>query len=255
MPSDSTPARSAAFLALATSGPFPSVGLAILGSAHPPIDVVSLGAGAERGRGLTPAIAALLERHGLAPSQLAGIAVDVGPGSFTGSRVGVATAKGLAMACGIPLVAVSSLEALALAAGPASVPLLTMRDARSGEAYFALWTAAVESSEGRPLDDTPRPQRIARPSRGTAAAIRSTLEERGITKVIAVGEDAERLAITLPLTGLLAGCRTDAVGPEVVLRLALPRFLAGTVDDADSLAPLYMMPSTPEMRLTGERPA
>src|SRR5262245_7175415 len=117
MPVDSPPPRP--FLALATSRPFPALGLWLGRVDDPTIDVVALGQGAERGRGVTPAIAALLERRRLAPRDLAGIAVDLGPGSFTGSRVGVATAKGLALACGASVVGVSSLEALALVAGPA----------------------------------------------------------------------------------------------------------------------------------------
>jgi hypothetical protein len=70
--------------------------------------------------------------------------------------------------------------------------------------------------------------------------------------VIAVGEDAERLAITLPLAGLLAGVRTPTAGPEAVLAVALPRFRAGTTDDAAALAPSYLQPSTPEARLAAK---
>lgn len=212
-----------------------------------------LASGADRGRGVTPAIAALLAAHGLAPAALAGIAVDVGPGSFTGTRVGVATAKGFAVAHGTPVVAVGSLEALALTAGPARLPLLTLRDARNGEAYFALWHAPAAPSDGTPPGETPLPQRIARPARGPAAAVRAALEERGIAKAVLVGEDAERLAVTLPLTGVVAGVRTDPPSPEAVLRLAWRRFAAGTVDDADALAPLYLQPSTAEARLHGGR--
>lgn len=237
-------------LALAMSGPFPAVGLSVGGG---PVETVALGGGAERGRGVTKAIAALLARAGLEPAQLSGIAVDVGPGSFTGTRVGVATAKGFAIGRGTPLAGVSSLEALALVAGPSRLPLLTLRDARNGEAYFALWTAPPAPADGTPFDATPRPTRIARPARGPVAALRAALAERGLDKVVAVGEDAERLALTLPLTGVLAGVRTDPPTAEAVLRIAWPRFLAGTTDDPDALAPAYLQPSTPEQRLRAER--
>lgn len=238
-------------LALVTSGPFPAVGLSRPGGV---VDAVGLGGGADRGRGLLPAVDALLRRHGLRVADLDGIAVDVGPGSFTGSRIGVATAKGLSAARGTPLVGVSSLEALALAAGPARAPLLTLRDARNGEAYFAVWHAPAAAADGVPFDATPLPQRVARAARGPVAAIRAALEERGIPKVVAVGEDAERLAATLPLAGLLAGVRTDPPGAEAVLRVAWRRFVAGTHDDPDALAPHYLQPSTAEARLGGSAP-
>jgi tRNA threonylcarbamoyladenosine biosynthesis protein TsaB len=238
-------------VALATSGPHPAVGL---WTGEGPVETVALGARAERGRGVTTALADLLERRGLAPSDLTGVAVDVGPGSFTGVRVGVATAKSLAIALGIPVVGVSSLEALALAAGPCDTPVLALRDARAGEAYFALWRPPTTEAGSHPIAATPAPVRIARPARGTVAAIRLALEERGIPKAMAVGEDAERLAVTLGLGPVLAGVRTPDAGPEEVLRLAVRRFASGTTDDAEALAPAYLQPSTPERRLAGEEP-
>lgn len=215
--------------------------------------VLPLGDGAERGRGVTPAVDELLSRRGMGPKDLTGVAVDLGPGSFTGVRVGVATAKALATALAIPVVGVVSLEALVVAAGPAGTTILTLRDARAGEAYFGLW---------KPLEDPLAPgaplasplHRLMKPSRGRAVDVLAALSERGIERVIAVGEDAERLAVTLPLQGCLAGVRTPEAGPEAVLSVALPRFAAGTVDDPDALAPRYLQPSTPERRLAEGRP-
>ena len=238
-------------LALATSGPTAAVGLLLEDGT---VASSPLGSGAERGRGVTAAVDALLARHGVRPQDLEGIAVDRGPGSFTGVRVGVATAKGLALALGIPVVAVTSLEALALACGATGSHVLTLRDARAGEAYFALWRPIETDPSDHPVDATPAPSRLGKPARGRAAEIRAAIEERGLGKVLACGEDAERLAVTLPLAGLLLGVRTPIAGPEEVLRIAMPRFRAGTTDDADGLAPLYLQPSTPERRLTGELP-
>jgi tRNA threonylcarbamoyladenosine biosynthesis protein TsaB len=72
------------------------------------------------------------------------IAVGVGPGSFTGLRIGIATAKSLAQALGLELAGVGTLAALAAAAAPGSGgrPLVPVLDARRGEVFAALYDAA-----------------------------------------------------------------------------------------------------------------
>ena len=65
------------------------------------------------------------------------LAIGVGPGSFTGLRIGIATARALAQGRGLPLVGVSSLEALAR--GAAAPLVLAVLDARRGEAFAAAW--------------------------------------------------------------------------------------------------------------------
>jgi tRNA threonylcarbamoyl adenosine modification protein YeaZ len=80
-------------------------------------------AGYRHGETLLPAIAALLDRRGIARSSLAAIVVGTGPGAFTGLRVGIATAKGLAHALGVPIIGISTAEAL-LAGSPADAVLL-----------------------------------------------------------------------------------------------------------------------------------
>jgi tRNA threonylcarbamoyladenosine biosynthesis protein TsaB len=94
---------------------------------------------------------ALLDRAltgaGIALADLTAIAVGAGPGSFTGLRIGMATAKGLCFASGIPLWAVSSLAALALdaalVAGPraAGALLVPVLDARRGEVFAGFYRA------------------------------------------------------------------------------------------------------------------
>jgi tRNA threonylcarbamoyladenosine biosynthesis protein TsaB len=69
------------------------------------------------------------------------IAVGTGPGSFTGLRIGVAAARALALARSLPLVGVSSLHALASAAGRDAELVLGVLDARRGEAFVAGWRA------------------------------------------------------------------------------------------------------------------
>jgi len=84
---------------------------------------------------LLPEILALLGEHGLPPAALDALAVSIGPGSFTGLRVGVATAKGLAFGAGRRVAAVPTLAALA--AGQGAEIVAAVLDARRGEVYAA----------------------------------------------------------------------------------------------------------------------
>jgi tRNA threonylcarbamoyladenosine biosynthesis protein TsaB len=135
-------------------------------------------------RELMPAIAEVLERSGLAYRDLDAIGVGVGPGTFTGLRIGVATARGLAASTGVELRPVSSLAALAEGiAADARLPLI---DARRGELFASLY-------EGQELRFGPlaaRPEELIERVRKTglnplaagdgSVRFRSVLEAAGI---------------------------------------------------------------------------
>jgi tRNA threonylcarbamoyladenosine biosynthesis protein TsaB len=93
-------------------------------------------------RELMPAVATAMERSGLDWVGLAAIAVGVGPGGYTGLRIGIATARALARATGVELRPVSSLAALAKGAGTGLV--LALIDARRGELFAALYEDGEE---------------------------------------------------------------------------------------------------------------
>jgi tRNA threonylcarbamoyl adenosine modification protein YeaZ len=92
---------------------------------------------------LMPMIARAFERAGLDASQLDRIAVTVGPGSFTGLRVGIAAARGLALATGKPAVGLTTLAAYAapLIAADDRVPVVSAIDARHGHVYLQVFGA------------------------------------------------------------------------------------------------------------------
>ena len=93
-------------------------------------------------RELMPAVAEAMERSGLDWPELGAIAVGVGPGGYTGLRIGIATARALGRATGLELRPVSSLAALARGAGSGLV--LALIDARRGELFGALYQDGEE---------------------------------------------------------------------------------------------------------------
>jgi len=111
----------------------------------------------------------LLDRHGWNISSIDCFAAAAGPGSFTGVRVGLAAAKGLAEACGKPVAAVSNLQALAFfGTGPLRAALI---DARRGEIYGAAYDASLEIVTEEAV--TPMPRWLATLPRGESEFIAS----------------------------------------------------------------------------------
>jgi len=129
-----------ALLAFDTSGSTGSVALALDGVL---VSVTSLTERAEHAARLLPAIDLVLSQCGVGPGELSGIVVGEGPGSFTGVRVAAATAKGLAMARGVPLRPASSLAAAAMEAARADLsdpcPTYVLFDARGDRVYGACY--------------------------------------------------------------------------------------------------------------------
>ena len=131
-------------LAFDTSG---ATGSVAVGRGGVLLAQASLERSAEHASRLIPTIGAVLAEAGVDRSELDGIVVGEGPGSFTGVRVAAATAKGLAYALGRPLWAVSSLTATALSVEGTGV-WYVLFDARSDRVYgacYGIGTAGVET--------------------------------------------------------------------------------------------------------------
>ena len=101
-------------------------------------------AGKKHAETALPLIDELLEQTGVSIGNVDLFAVDIGPGSFTGVRIGVSLVNALAFATGKKIVPVNALLALYTASGEREWPVCAMIDARNGNAYAALYQAGVE---------------------------------------------------------------------------------------------------------------
>jgi tRNA threonylcarbamoyl adenosine modification protein YeaZ len=158
---------------------------------------------------LAPAVEAVLTEGGAAPKDLAAIVAGVGPGPFTGLRVGLVTAVAMAHTLGIPTYGVCTLDAFAHGT---SGRLLVATDARRREVYWA------EYADGR---------RLAGPSVGAPAAVETTA-------TAATGDGAVRYRDVLGLP--VVGPRYPP--PAAFASLAADRILARAT--TEPLTPLYL---------------
>ena len=100
---------------------------------------------------LMPMVEAALQAAGTELKELDAIAAVTGPGSFTGVRIGVATAKGLAHGAGLPCVPVDALEALSASAGNFDGIICPIQDARAGQVYGAAFRAGERLTGDAPM--------------------------------------------------------------------------------------------------------
>jgi tRNA threonylcarbamoyladenosine biosynthesis protein TsaB len=187
-----------------------------------------LTAGPAHARELMPAVADVMERAGLDFGDLEAIAVGVGPGTFTGLRIGIATARALAGASGLSLRPVSSLAALA--EGIEGEPRLPLIDARRGELFAALYGAG-----GDPL----WPPFVAPPEQ-----VAERVREAGL-RVRAAGDGSIRFRGVLEAAGIRV--EADESRAHVVRALHVCR-LARTVpgEPPEAVLPDYLR--TPDVK-------
>ena len=185
---------------------------------------------------LAPAVKKVTTAAGIRLGELTAVAVDVGPGLFTGLRVGVATAKALASALRVPVVAVTSLDALAHAhAGEAPV-VAAVIDARRHQVFRNVYPAGVGG-----------PAAVMDP-----AELASELAEVGRTsggQVLAVGDGAVRYAEVLVGHGVRVAPEPSFPDAATVATLAASG--SGEVTDAVGVRALYLRP--PDVRIGWSR--
>ena len=233
-------------------------GGAALGASEPGGDLVErlFGEGRRHCVGLFPAVSDLLAEAGASARDLSGVAVSVGPGSYTGLRIGVAAAKSLAWSLGIPLACVSSLEALAaealgaeaLAERESRARLVPVVDARQGQVYWAEFepAAAMEAAEG-----TERVLRRLSCDQVSPAAVLGERARPG-TLLFGTGAAACREALGDDIEGLSFADGPVAPAPRRALEIGHRMLAAGEAAggaggaDVHAVAPVYLRPSAAE---------
>lgn len=113
-----------------------------IGSEQGIVGSCTIARGATPGEFLLPAVEFLMHQAGLSYRNLSAVAVGLGPGLFTGLRVGVATAKSLAQALSVPIVGISSLDLLAYDGRYSSKVICPVLDARRREVFYAFYRQA-----------------------------------------------------------------------------------------------------------------
>lgn len=184
--------------------------------------------GRRHAESLAPQIEFVTRQAGVALGELAAIAVDVGPGLYTGLRVGVTTAMTMAHALHIPVVEVASTDVIAEEVGPQASRIDVAIDARRGEVFHAAY-----EPDGGALS------RISDPAVVTPAELRSILGAVGGTVVLA-GDGAQAHPDVL---GVGAGVRhADVVHPraDVLVRMAAARLGAGDTTAPELVRPRYL---------------
>lgn len=176
-----------------------------------------------------PFIKEMLDERGLKAADCSAVGVSMGPGSFTGLRVGVSTAKGLCFGAGLPLVAVGSLDTLVWQARENGLlpegctAVVPMIDARRMEVY-----TAVFSPEGERLTEV-EPKIIE-------AGAYADLLAKG--PVLFIGDGAEKCRETIAHPQAhFAGCRPEAASMLEPVRRA---FADGRVEDVAYFEPFYL---------------
>lgn len=184
---------------------------------------------------LTPLVRSIWHRHDLVASDMTAIAVSMGPGSYTGLRIGVSTAKGLALAGDAALIGVPTLEALAAPLQLYGMPgdvIGAFIDARRDEVYAAAYQLGAD-------------RHLAPYAQTDALTTDELADWLGAVddRLWLVGNGAEKAAPALqPVADQHTVVSSDAHAPSAawVARRARPRWTAGTVEDVSTFEPYYL---------------
>lgn len=231
-------------LALATSTDWCSVALAWRDATGDRGAFAADRVGNDHSRALLPMAAALMREAGLAWSDVDVFAFDAGPGSFTSLRIGCGAVQGLAFATGRPVVAVSSLQALARQAGSGSV--IAVLDARMNEVYAApmrLGADAADVAAGACIPGAMQPIRTIPVGEAGDVLEAWVREGRSAGEApVAIGDAfARHPALGSRMRSIGVGVDPTAYPrADAIAAIALARHARGQAVDPRDAAPLYV---------------
>ncbi len=179
---------------------------------------------------LTPAIAFICEQAQVELREVGAVAVDVGPGLFTGLRVGVATAKALAQALRAPMIGLSSLDLLAYPQRGTRRLIAAVVDARRGEVFSAFYRKVPGGV-----------QRVTEPTVARPEEVAADLEARG-EDCLLVGDGAVRYAALFADVSRAEAASVGTAYPSAaaLVELAQPRALREEFVQPWEVQPLYL---------------
>lgn len=217
-------------LAIETSGPSGSVAVVDAGKV---LSEEALELGKQHGQVLIPAIGRILAECRLAPRDIELVAVSVGPGSFTGLRVGVVCAKTFAYVTGCRLAAVDTLRAIACNCPSDVADVEVICDAHRGDLAVGRFARAGEAWEpARPVEIVKTADWLAR------------LDSRAVV----TGPALEKLAAQVEQRCRVLPPETRVPRPIWIAHLGALAFAAGQLENPISLQPIYLRRSSAELQ-------
>jgi tRNA threonylcarbamoyladenosine biosynthesis protein TsaB len=221
-------------------------GLALMDSDAGLVAEVRLNVKTTHSEGLLKNIDHILGLAGWGVDELDALAVAVGPGSFTGLRVGIGTVKGMAFARSTKVVGVPTLEAYAWSLPFSRYPVCPMLDARKKEVYAGVFDTSDGGSIKRLIPEAPvKPAILAKRLKDLGPVV---LMGQGVEMYRMVFEDA------LGDEARFAPLHLMVPSPAALAHAGLDRALRGDFDDPAALAPHYIRKSEAELNWGHAKP-
>ncbi|MEW6585199.1 MAG: tRNA (adenosine(37)-N6)-threonylcarbamoyltransferase complex dimerization subunit type 1 TsaB [Nitrospirota bacterium] len=187
----------------------------------------------------------MLKQSGLSLDRIDAFAVSVGPGSFTGLRIGLSTVKGFAFVSGRPVISVPTLEAMAWNLAFSRYPVCTMLDARKKEVYAALFV--LENGEIKRI--------MCETSIGAEQLLKKIQSDAPEQKIVFAGEGAllyEKLITdTIADRAVFAPPEKMTPSAAAVAALGMKKALRGEFSEPIGLVPFYIRRSEAEIKRDG----